>query len=397
MLSDPNSTLTLGKPGDRMMRLICRNRHKGTWAMSLTALARVLILGTFCIGYGQVANAQSIPPTPLQSPEGLAISPVTGHLWVADYKSNSVIEISGTNPPSLAAQYVVAAHVITTGLNGPTRIAFDATGNLYVANSIGNNVTVYTLNSDGTFTQTNDNLDDEGRIDRPLGIAVDRCTNDVYVANNAGTQPLLFIYKNFKPNSNTRVASYSTQLVHDAPGALALMLARSCAGANDAVQGTLLVANGPTTEPSTIDEYSNLILRNGGSANSALQPTDPSFSPDAANAGPTGIAPGGLNSDMVQAISYYYTDSVKVWGLLSPLTTSNGFLTMSNTTYANVGSRTPFGGCEGVAVDGSQTLYVANSSFHTVASFSLLQLTSGVPKPISWFNSYCLQPAICIP
>jgi hypothetical protein len=187
--------------------------------------------------------------------------------------------------------------------------------------------------------------------------------------------------------------------VHDAPGALALMLARSCAGANDAVPGVLLVANGPTTEASTIDEYSNLILRTGGSATSALQPTDPSFAPDAADTGPTGIAlgSGGLNSDMVQAISYYYTASVKVWGLSSPLTTSNGFLPMSNTTYANVAPRTPFGGCEGVAVDGSQTLYVANSSFHTVASFNLLQLTSGVPKPISWFNSYCLQPAICIP
>ena len=328
---------------------------------------------------------------------------MTNRLWVADYTSNSVIEISGANPPSLAAQYVVANQVITTGLAGPTRIAFDANGNLYVANSKGNNVTIYTPNSVGTYTLStaSPTTSDQPSIERPLGIAVDGCNNDLYITNNVGTNPFLFIYKNFKPNGGMQNASYQIQLVHAAPGVIALTHSQPCpSSSTDTVPGILFVANGPTSGPSIIDEYNILALRVGGSASSALISPDPSFSPDLANAGPTGIAlsPDGLNSDIVKAISYYYTASVKVWGLLSPLTTANGFLTMSNTTYASVDSRTPFGGCEGVAVDGSQTLYVANSSFHTVASFSLLQLTpSGVPKPISWFNSYCLQPAICIP
>ena len=37
----------------------------------------------------------------------------------------------------------------STGLNGPTGIALDAAGNLYVANTLGNSITVYAPGASG--------------------------------------------------------------------------------------------------------------------------------------------------------------------------------------------------------------------------------------------------------
>lgn len=63
----------------------------------------------------------------LDQPEGLAFDS-SGGLWVANYGNNTVLKL---DPSSGALLHTVSGNA----LSGPTRIAFDASDNLYVVNS----------------------------------------------------------------------------------------------------------------------------------------------------------------------------------------------------------------------------------------------------------------------
>jgi DNA-binding beta-propeller fold protein YncE len=108
------------------------SKNGAAMVFSLMALSMVFV----CLG--NTANAQQ---QNFHSPEGLAISP-DQHLWIANYDGDTVVELQG--PFTSKTQLPKAITTINTGKgSGPSRLAFDRAGNLYVANSKGNTVTVY--------------------------------------------------------------------------------------------------------------------------------------------------------------------------------------------------------------------------------------------------------------
>ena len=101
----------------------------------------------------------------------LAIAPAQAqNLFVANQAGNTIGEFSPSG--------VDLGDFATTGLNGPTGLAFDKEGNLYVSNITGNTIR--------KFSPTGEDLGDFATtgLSAPRGIAFDKRGN-LYVANSA--------------------------------------------------------------------------------------------------------------------------------------------------------------------------------------------------------------------
>src|SRR2546422_3762860 len=70
-----------------------------------------------------------------------------------------------------------------TGLSQPEGIAFDAAGDLYVANVSNNGITAYAAGTTGNATPTATIAGDNTGVSGPQGIALD-AAGPLYVANN---------------------------------------------------------------------------------------------------------------------------------------------------------------------------------------------------------------------
>ena len=123
---------------------------------------KIVMLGVIALCLSLTANAQ------LNGPGGLVFDS-SGNLWVTNGGANQVLELNPTTGAVIKT--------ITTGLNNPCRLQF-ASGDLYVLNRGGNNVTVY--NSAGKLLGTISS----GSINLPLALAVD-VYGDVYVGDNS--------------------------------------------------------------------------------------------------------------------------------------------------------------------------------------------------------------------
>jgi hypothetical protein len=118
--------------------------------------SRVLVFSAGATG--NVAPIEDIhgPSTELRLPSGIAVSPLNGDIYVAnesnsiphtpEYKGYVLIfppKATGDTPPT---GMIAGAK---TNLNDPIGIAFDATGNLYVANQAHNGIAVFAAGSVG--------------------------------------------------------------------------------------------------------------------------------------------------------------------------------------------------------------------------------------------------------
>jgi YVTN family beta-propeller protein len=136
----------------------------------------------------------------LNEPNGLAFD-TSGNLWVANNGANQVLELNPTTGAVL--------NTITTGISGPTRLEFVGT-NLYVTNFTSNTVTVY--NKALALTRTISGLS------HPLGVAVDTY-GDVYVANNLANNIVAF---NPAGDNVLTLTQDKSGVSFSAPGALAI-------------------------------------------------------------------------------------------------------------------------------------------------------------------------------
>ena len=124
--------------------------------------------------------------TGLSSPNGIALD-THGNIYVADganlsgFGSVTVYAANATNnaPPT------VTISGVATGLAEPEALAFDAAGNIYVSNGMGNSVTVYSAGASGNATPTKTIIGAATGLSTPNGIALDAAGN-LYVANESG-------------------------------------------------------------------------------------------------------------------------------------------------------------------------------------------------------------------
>jgi sugar lactone lactonase YvrE len=136
------------------------------------------------------------------TPVNLAITPSSGtvtnlalttvqELWVSDYTANTVTAYGLAATPT-----PISSDTITAGLSMPVGIAVDASGDLWVANIGGHNVTVY---APGTNTAIAADTISAG-LNSPAGLAFD-ASGSLWVAD-AG----LSIIEAFVPGTNTPIA-----------------------------------------------------------------------------------------------------------------------------------------------------------------------------------------------
>ena len=102
----------------------------------------------------------------------------------------------------------------STGVNGPVGLAFDAAGNLYVANNIGNTIEKFTPGGVGSVFASMG-------VNHPYGLAFDLAGN-LYVANNPGTGPL--------PGDDNTIEKFT-------PGGVGSVFANFGPGINDGPTG----------------------------------------------------------------------------------------------------------------------------------------------------------------
>ena len=105
-----------------------------------------------------IASAQAHPSSPAQTP----------NLFVANQTGNTIREFAPSGED--------LGYFVTTGLNGPTGLAFDKRGNLYVTNFGGNTIREFSPTGQdlGNFATTG--------LNTPAGLAFDK-HGDLYVSN----------------------------------------------------------------------------------------------------------------------------------------------------------------------------------------------------------------------
>jgi DNA-binding beta-propeller fold protein YncE len=92
-----------------------------------SSFARIIASSVLCLFLAASASfAATKPPQPVNAPRGLALD-VKGNLYVANSGGNNVLVYS----PSYVQ---TTSKTITQGISNPTGVAFDGSGNLWVAN-----------------------------------------------------------------------------------------------------------------------------------------------------------------------------------------------------------------------------------------------------------------------
>jgi sugar lactone lactonase YvrE len=171
------------------------------------------------------------------APQGLAAGdgPFRGSIYVADRGTHIIRRIAPEGSvTTIAGSAGVAGSVDGVGsaarFNGPTSCAMDSNGNLFVATFDGNTIHFITplgqvsriCNIGGALGDANGQADQNGMLRRPIGLAVSRDGNRLYISEDVGRIKLL----RFTNTSGSRgdAANYTLSEIASGgkPGPLAL-------------------------------------------------------------------------------------------------------------------------------------------------------------------------------
>lgn len=272
---------------------------------------------------------------------------VSGDLYVANYASNTVTTyVPGNTTP---------AQTIAWGVSEPVALAFDTNGNLYVANSGNNTVTVYS-GSGGSRTWVRTISQN---LEVPYAMAFDPVNGDIYVANLLGG------------GSGCGGSGCGTVTVYSTSGTYLATI-------TDGV-------NGP--ESLSVDGAGDIYLVN---FNADYVPV---YSPQTNQLILT-ITKGVKDPSWPNAVEFDGSDNVYVGNAGANTVTvyPHGSGTLSRTVSQGVDSP------QGVALDSSNNLYVADDVYVTVyaagSGTEKKKITSGVNAPyaiaIGPFNYFFL-------
>jgi sugar lactone lactonase YvrE len=193
----------------------------------------------------------------------------SGNLWVADYSRSEVVEYAASQLAATGSPTPAVTLSTTTGfgsLNAPSALAFDANGNLWVANGGGNTIVEFTasqLLTSGTPTQAVKLSDSSGSLVEPSALAFDPGGN-LWVVNSASSgQPSVVEFGTSQLAAGGTPTSAVT-LTDDGAGSLAGALALAFDPS-----GNLWVANG-NADRDTVVEFAASQLTTSGNPTPAV-------------------------------------------------------------------------------------------------------------------------------
>ncbi|HEY1738698.1 MAG TPA: fibronectin type III domain-containing protein [Acidimicrobiia bacterium] len=143
----------------------------------------------------QTAGSTDGSNATFNQPNGLAFD-ASGNLYVADANNNKIRKITSGGTTSTFAGSGTAGYVNATGtsaqFNGPQGVAIDSSGNVYVADTNNNRVRkitsagVVTLAAGSGTVGTADGLSAAAQLNQPKGVAVDP-GGTLYIADSANS------------------------------------------------------------------------------------------------------------------------------------------------------------------------------------------------------------------
>lgn len=130
---------------------------------------------------GNVTPEQTIigSNTMLNTPQGVAIDPLNGDIYVTNADDAITVYAAGSNGNVWPIGVIQGSQ---TGLDGPGRLALDPSGNIYVANASTKSITVYAAGSTGNIKPMRTIKGNLTKLSDPVAVALDSSLN-VYVAN----------------------------------------------------------------------------------------------------------------------------------------------------------------------------------------------------------------------
>jgi len=330
-------------------------------------------------------------PNPLYNPQGSAFSPTSGNLYVTnliadpDQPSGEILVYTPGASGLIQQTALTIGPVInaTTTLEYPVALAFDASGNLYVADAGTNQVLVFALSASGTPTLLNTIVLPvlySQYYSTPAGIAVDS-QGYIYVACNTGGEIAQYLYVYQSLNASTPLTSWTGDTTTPFGWGYLLGVAVDGSGTN------LLVGNssssaGPQVVSYTLTELQSVATNTSGGSN-ALTPgmviTPPSNGDSNAypdflsiavdSSGNIYVAATGVDYNG-NALTYpYAVASYNAAGTqINPATTASSYLKAVPPGQGN--ANPPLNGPAGLAVDPLGNLYVSNTQNNTIDVYS---------------------------
>jgi sugar lactone lactonase YvrE len=161
-----------------------RSGSGGLWASNFGATHTAIQFTAAQLGSSSSAAATTAVTTGI---EGLgAAFDASGNLWLTNFGTSTVVEYSASQLASSGTPTAAVSLTASAGsLSEPAGLAFDANGNLWVANLTGNTVVEFTasqLASSGSPTPAVTISAASGSLANPVGIAFDT-NGDLWVAN----------------------------------------------------------------------------------------------------------------------------------------------------------------------------------------------------------------------
>jgi sugar lactone lactonase YvrE len=228
----------------------------GLWAANFGTTHTAIQFTATQLGSSSSAAAATAVTTGVET-LGAAFD-ANGNLWLTNFGSTSIVEYSASQLASTGTPTPAVTLAASAGsLSEPSGLAFDANGNLWVANLTGNTVVEFTasqLAASGSPTPAVTISAASGSLADPVGIAFD-ASGDLWVANT---------------NGNTIVEYTPSQLSASGAPAPAVTLSATASSivgpltiAFDA-SGKLWVANGDNAQ-NTVVAFSTSQLAASGS------------------------------------------------------------------------------------------------------------------------------------